>query len=148
LRIDQLVEVTTGHELLSLMDAYFRYNQIKIHLPYKDKTAFTTDRGIYCYKIMPFGLKNVGARFQRMFNKVFKYLIGNTMKVYIDEMLVKSSQRRDHLQDLDEAFNLLRKYKVKLNPEKCTFWVASGKFLGYLVTQGVSRPTLIKYLQF
>ena len=68
---------------------------------------------------MSFGLKNVGAIFQRMVNKVFKDLIGST----------------DHLQHLDKAFNLLRQYKVKLNPEKCTFGVASGKFLGYLVTQ-------------
>ena len=57
------------------------------------------------------------------------------MEVYVDDMLVKSTLRTDHLQHLGEAFNLLRKYKIKLNPEKCTFGVASGKFLGYLVTQ-------------
>ena len=70
-----------------------------------------------------------------MVDQVFKDLIGHTMEVYVDDMLVKSVQRSDHLRHLNEAFDLLRKYQVKLNPEKCTFEVASGKFLGYLVTQ-------------
>ena len=69
-----------------------------------------------------------------MVNKVFKDLIGSTMKVYVDDMLMRSVQRTDHLQRLDKSFNLLGQYKVKLNPEKCTFGVAFGKFLGYLVT--------------
>ena len=84
---------------------------------------------------MLFGLKNAGAIFQHMVHKVFKDLIGRTIKMYFDDMLVKSVLRTDHLQHLGEAFNLLRKYKVKLNPEKCTFRVAFQKFLGYLVTQ-------------
>ena len=75
---------------------------------------------------MPFGLKNAGATFQRMVNKVFRDLIGSTMEVYIDDMLVKSVHRTDHLQRLDKVFNLLRQYKVKLNLEKCTFRVAYG----------------------
>ena len=84
---------------------------------------------------MPFGLKNVRVTFQRIVNKVFNGLIGSTMEVYVDDILIKSVQRTDHLQHLDEALNLLRKYKVKLNPEKCTFEVTSEKFLRYLVTQ-------------
>ena len=84
---------------------------------------------------MPFGLQNIGATFQRMVNKVFKDLIGSTIRVYVDDILVKSVQRTDHLQHLDKAFNLFRQYKVKLNLKKCTFGVASGKFLRYLVTQ-------------
>jgi len=68
-RIDQLVEATSGYELLSFMDAYSGNNQIKMHPPDEDKTAFTIGRGIYCYKVMPFGLKNVGAMFQRIVTK-------------------------------------------------------------------------------
>jgi len=75
-RIDQLVEATTGHKLLNFINAYFGYNQIKMHPPYEDKTVFTTSRGICCYKVMPFRLKNAGAISQRMVNKVFKDLIG------------------------------------------------------------------------
>jgi len=77
-----------------------------------------------------------------MVNKVFKDLIGATMEVYIDDMLVKNIQRTNHLQYINKAFDLLRQYKVKINPEKCTFWVASGKFFGFLVIQrGIEWPT-------
>ena len=79
------------------MDTYSGYNQIKMNLPDKDKTAFTTDRGIYCYNMMPFRLKNARATFQCMVDKVFKDLIRRTMKVYIDYMLVKSVLHTDHL---------------------------------------------------
>jgi len=104
--------------------------------PDEDKITFTTGQKIYYYKVMPFRLKNVEATFQWMVNKVFKDLIGNTMAVYIDEMLVKSVRRTEHLQDLDKTLNLLKRYEVKLNPEECTFRVASRKFLvSYLVTQ-------------
>lgn len=84
---------------------------------------------------MPFGLKNAGATYQRLVNKIFKPLIGRTMEVYIDDMLVKSLNRSDHVKDLREAFSILQTYGLKLNPEKCTFGVESGKFLGYLVSQ-------------
>jgi len=135
LMIDQLVKAIAGHELLSFMDAYTIYNQIKMHPPDEDKIAFTTGQEIYCYKGMPFGVK-AEATFQRMDNKVFKDQIGSTVEVYVNDMLVKSVQRTNRLQHLDKAFDLLRQYKVKLNPKKCTFRVASGKFSGYLVTQG------------
>ena len=135
LRIDQMVEAMTSHERLSFMDAYSGYKQIKMHSPNKDKVAFTAGREIYCYKVMPFGFKNIGDTFQRMVEKIFKDLIGSTMEVYIDDMLVKSVMHTDHVQHLGETFYLLWKYKVKLNPEKYTFEIAFGKFLGYLVTQ-------------
>ena len=90
-RIDQLIEAMTGHEFFSFMDAYFGFNQIKMHSPDEDKTAFTTNREIYCYKVIPFRLKNFGATFHRMVDKVFKDMIGRTMEVYVDDMLVKSS---------------------------------------------------------
>jgi hypothetical protein len=84
---------------------------------------------------MPFGLKNAGATFQRMVDLIFKELIGKTMSVYVDDMIVKSTQREYYISHLTEAFSRLRKYQIKLNPDKCTFGVASGKFLGYMVTQ-------------
>ena len=112
------------------MDAYSEYKQIKMHPSDEDKTAFITDREIYCYKMMPFGLKNAGATFQCMADKVFKDLIESIMEVYVDDMLVKSVPRTDNLQHFGEAFNLLGKYKVKLNTEKCMFRITSGKFLG------------------
>ncbi|CAL8116974.1 unnamed protein product [Prunus armeniaca] len=89
-RIDQLVDATAGHALLSFMDAYLRYNQIFMHPEDQAHTSFITDRGLYCYKVMPFGLKNAGATYQRLVNSIFAPLIGNTMEVYVDDMLVKS----------------------------------------------------------
>ena len=106
-----------------------------MHPPDEDKTAFTTGRRIYCYRVMPFGLKNNGATFQWMINKVFKDLIRSTMELYINNMLAKSVQCMDHLQHQDKAFDLLTQYKMKLSSKKCIFGVEFGKFLRYLVTQ-------------
>ncbi|CAL9017512.1 unnamed protein product [Prunus brigantina] len=145
-RIDQLVDSTSGNQLLSFMDAYSGYNQIMMHEDDRAKTSFIIERGTYCYKVMPFGLKNAGATYQRLVNKIFKEQIGKTMEVYVDDMLVKAPERVDHIQNLAEAFSLLRKYNMKLNPSKCTFGVSSGRFLGYLVTQrGIeAHPNQIK----
>ena len=87
-----MVNATAGHELFSFMDAYSEYNQIKMHPLDEDKTAFTTGRAIYCYKVMSLRLNNAGTTFQRMVNEVFKELIGHTMEVYVD-MRVKSLER-------------------------------------------------------
>ena len=99
----------------------------------EDKTTFMTDHSLYYYKVMPFGLKNVGATYQCLVNKIFLGLIGKTMEVYVDDMLVKSLRKIDHVIDLHEMFTLLRKYNMKLNPTKCAFGVGSKKFLGFMV---------------
>ncbi|CAL8175714.1 unnamed protein product [Prunus armeniaca] len=145
-RIDQLVDSTSGNQLLSFMDAYSGYNQILMHEDDKAKISFIIERGTYCYKVMPFGLKNARATYQRLVNKIFKEQIGKTMEVYVDDMLVKAPKCADHLKNLAEAFSLLRQYRMKLNPSKCTFGVSSGRFLGYLVTQrGIeAHPRQIK----
>ena len=83
---------------------------------------------------MSFGLKNVGATYQRLVTKMFRPLLGKTMEVYIDDMLVKSKERPDHATHLQEAFELLRAYDMKLNPSKCAFGVSAGRFLGFMVT--------------
>ena len=95
---------------------------------------------------MPFGLKNVDATYQRLVNTMFAAQIGRTMEVYVDDMLVKSKQADDHVRHLKESFDVLRKYKMKLNPKKCVFGVASGKFLGFMVNQrGIeANPDKIK----
>ncbi|KAK0573476.1 hypothetical protein LWI29_008525 [Acer saccharum] len=134
-RIDQLVDATAGHETLSFMDAYSGYNQIKMHKLDEEKTAFTTDQGLYCYTVMPFGLKNAGATYQRLVNKMFARQIGRNMEVYVDDMLTKSITVGRHTDDLRETFDVLVRYGMKLNPAKCVFGVPSGRFLGYQVHQ-------------
>ena len=74
---------------------------------------------------MPFGLKNAGATYQRLVNMMFSEKIGNNMEVYVDDMLVKSQLNNNHVDDLEECFGVLRKYNMKLNPQKCTFGVSS-----------------------
>ena len=145
-RIDQLVDSTAGHKLLTFMDAFSGYNQIVMDENDQEKTSFITSRGLFCYKVMPFGLKNAGATYQRLMNRMFHDQIGRNVKVYVDDMLVKSKEENDHLDDLRETFETLRKYQMKLNPSKCAFGVYSGKFLGFMVSQrGIeANPDKIK----
>nr|XP_009611301.1 uncharacterized protein LOC104104822 [Nicotiana tomentosiformis] len=98
---------------------------------------------------MPFGLKNAGATYQRLVTKMFQEYLGKTMEVYIDDMLVKSTQAEDHFQHLSPTFEILRRYSMKLNLEKCVFGVASSKFLGFLVSdRGIEvNPAQIKNIE-
>ena len=106
-RIDQLVDATSGHELLTFMDAFSSYNQIRMVPEDEEKTAFITNRGLYCYRVMPFGLKNAGAIYQRLMNKIFKEQIGCNMEVYVDDMLVKRKSSMNYVVDLEETFSAL-----------------------------------------
>ena len=99
-RIDTLVDLTARHQLLSFMDAFLGYNQIKMEEADQEKTSFVTSQGLFCYKVMPFRLKNAGATYQRLMNKMFVHQIGRNVQVYVDDMLVKSLQEDDHLGNL------------------------------------------------
>ncbi|XP_057425912.1 uncharacterized protein LOC130719305 [Lotus japonicus] len=132
--IDKLVDGASGNELLSLMDAYSGYHQIKMHPSDEEKTAFMTARVNYCYQTMPFGLKNAGATYQRLMDRVFEGQVGRNMEVYVDDMIVKSVLGSSHHEDLSEAFGKIRKYDMRLNPEKCSFGIQWGKFLGFVIT--------------
>ena len=98
------MDATTGHELLSFMDAFSGYNQINMDPSNQEKTSFVTGQGTYCYRVMPFGLKNAGATYQRLVNKMFQKQIEASMEVYIDDMLVKSVKAELHITHLAEAF--------------------------------------------
>ena len=147
-RIDLIVDATACHELLSFMDEFSGYNQISMDPNDQEKTSFVTAQGTYCYRVMPFGLKNAGATYQRLVNRMFQKQIGTTMEVYIDDMLVKSTTAGLHIAHLSEAFQILRDYNMKLNPTKCAFGVSAGKFLGFIVNhRGIeANPDKIKAL--
>ena len=81
LRIGTLVDSTARHQLLSFMDAFSRYNQIKLDEADQEKTSFVTSQGLFCYKVMPFGLKNASATYQRLMNKMFASQIGRNRQV-------------------------------------------------------------------
>ncbi|XP_028093001.1 uncharacterized protein LOC114293164 [Camellia sinensis] len=132
--IDQLVDSIAGHERMSFLDTYSGYHQIPLFGPDQEKTAFITPRGTYCYRVMPFGLKNAGAAYQLMVTRMFKVQLGKTMEAYVDDMVVKSKFATDHLIDLREVFGILKNHQLRLNALKCAFGVGRGKFLGYMVT--------------
>jgi len=133
--IDRLVDGAAGNKVLSFLDAYFGYNQIPMASSDMHKTAFIMDDANYFYRVMPFSLKNVGATYQRLMDKVFSHLMGHCVEVYIDDMVVKSPSHRQHAEDLSAVFSALRRYNLRLNLNKFVFGVDRGKFLGFMLTQ-------------
>ncbi|KAM1726982.1 hypothetical protein ACFX12_017684 [Malus domestica] len=119
-----LIDSTTWCELLSFMDAYSGYNQILINPSDQEHTAFTTDRGLYCYKVMPFGLKNARATYQRLVNSMFAEQIGKSMEVYVDDMLVKSKHADQHITNLSETFTILKRFISKATDRCAPFFKA------------------------
>ena len=133
-RIDKLVDAIVGHPRMSFLDAFQGYHQIPLALDDQEKTAFVTSIGNYHYKVMPFGLKNVGSTYQRMMTKMFEPQLGKNIEVYIDDMVMKSKVVSEHVGDLGNIFEIIRKHKLCLNASKCSFGVGSSKILGYMVT--------------
>lgn len=113
-----------------------------MHPDEKDKMAFTKKQSNYCNKVMSFGLKNVGATYQQLINKILAKLIGKTIETYVDDTVVKSSKVDKHTTNLYELFDMLDLYQIKLNPEKCLFDVWAGKFLGLMLTSRRNKANL------
>jgi hypothetical protein len=134
-RIDQVVDYTTGWSLLSFLDCYSGYHQIPLKEEDEIKTSFITPFGAFCYTTMPFGLKSVGATYQRDIQWCLYSQLGRNAKAYVDDVVVKTQEEEGLISDLAETFDNLRKFKMKLNLEKCTFSVPSGKLLGYIVSR-------------
>jgi len=132
--IDILVDNTTNFALFSFMDGFFGYNQIKMASEDMEKTTFVTLWGMLCYKVMSFGLKNVRATYQRAMVALFHDMMHREIEVYVDDIIVKSKIEEEHLVNLWKLFERLRKYRLRLNPAKCTFGVKSGKLLGFIVS--------------
>ena len=145
-KIDQLVDATVGHPRMSFLNAFQGYHQIPLALDDQEKTAFVTPIGNYHYKVMLFDLKNAVSIYQRMMIRMFESQLGKNIEIYIDDMVVKSKMVSEHLRDLRAIFEILRKYKLRLNAFKCSFDVGSCKFLGYMVTyRGIEvNPDQIK----
>ena len=116
-RIDQLVDSTYGHPRISFLYAFQGYHQIALAPEDREKTAFISPEANYHYTVMPFGLKNAGATYQRMMTRMFQDKIGRTVEVYIDDMVVKSKQEKQHIEDLWGVVEILRHHKLRLNVE-------------------------------
>ena len=115
----------------------------------EEETAFVTPFGVYCYIKMPFSLKNAGSTFHKCVHIVLEGQIGRNVEAYINDIVVKSKSNGDLIIDQKESFNNLRKNKMMLNPDKCTFGISSGKLLGYLVSQcGIeANPKKVKVIK-
>jgi hypothetical protein len=126
-RIDQIIDSTAGCARLSFLDAYSGYNQIKLKKEDKEKTAFITPYGVFCYQVMPFGLKMQ----EQLINGS---QIGHNIQVYIDDVVITTREEESLISDLAETFDNLNRYKLKLNLTKCSFGVSTGQLLGFLVS--------------
>ena len=133
--IDMLVDSTAKFRVFSFMDGFLGYNQIKMAPEDMEKTSFITPWGTFCYRVMPFGL--------------IHDMIHKEIGVYVDDMIAKSRTEEEHVEHLSKLFQHLRKYKLRLNPNKCTFGVRSGKLLGFIVSQkGIEvDPKKVKAIQ-
>jgi hypothetical protein len=134
-RIDQVVNSIARCKTLCFLDAYSGYHQIAMCIVDQLATSFITPFGAYCYQMMPFGFKNVGATFQRCMRRVFGELIGRIIEAYVDDIVVKSKKTGDLAPDLTEVFAKLPQHGVKLNPEKCVFGVPRGMLLGFVMLE-------------
>jgi hypothetical protein len=132
-RIDQIIDSTAECARLSFLDAYSAYNQIKLKKEDKEKITFITPYGVFCYEVMPFGLKNTGATYQRMMQNCLRSQIGCNIQVYINDMVITTRKEESLIRDLIETFDNLNRYKLKLNLTKCSFGMSAGQLLGFLV---------------
>uniref|UniRef100_A0A2N9G8E1 RNA-directed DNA polymerase n=1 Tax=Fagus sylvatica TaxID=28930 RepID=A0A2N9G8E1_FAGSY len=133
--MDLLIDSAAGHAMFSFMDGFSGYNQIFMSPKDAEKTAFRTPIGNFYYTVMPFGLKNAGATYQRTMTAMFHDMMHREIEDYVDDIVVKSKTRGDHFGVLKKVFERCRLYKLKMNPLKCAFGVSAGKFLGFLVHQ-------------
>jgi hypothetical protein len=145
-QIDKIVYSAAGCEVMSLLDCFLGYHQIYMKEEDKASTSFITPFGTYYFVRMPEGLKNVGSTFSRLTKKVLENQVGRNIFTYVDDIVVASKSKEDHLADLAETFANLRDTRLRLNPKKCVFGVRQGKILGYLVSQrGIeANPTKIQ----
>ena len=131
-----------GLALLSFLDCYSGYHQIALQKEDHSKTSFITPFGAYCYTTMSFGLKNVGATYQRAIQACLSEQIGHNVEAYMDDVIIKTKDPSTLIADLKQTFDSLREYKWKLNPIKCVFGVPFGQLLGFLVShRGIEANT-------
>jgi hypothetical protein len=147
-RVDKIVDDAANSEMLSLLDMFSGYHQIRVRKEDEEKTSFITPFGTFRFVRMPEGLKKAGCTFSRMIAIVLHPQIRRNILAYVDDIVVKSIQRKDHISDLAETFANMRAANLKLNPEKCVVGIHMGKVLGCLVsTKGIEvNPDKIRAL--
>eukprot|EP00253_Pinus_taeda_P024588 PITA_24588 len=147
--MDHILQRVVGASHMLLLDGYSDYNQIMVHEDDRDKTTFTTPWGTFHYAMMPFGLKNAGATFQRAMDIAFSNEKDVFLVVYLNDLTVLSNSDEEHLYHLKIVFQQCRKYGISLNPKKCLFAMHEGKLLDHIISKKGIRidPTRVETIQ-
>jgi hypothetical protein len=147
-RMDRVIDLAASAAILSLLDCFSVYHQCWMAKEDEEKTSFITPFGTFCFVRMPEGLKKAGPTFTRMTGEVFKPQTNRNIEAYVDDLIVKSGERSNHISDLAETFANMRRAGLKLNPEKCVFRVTKGKKLGCLISaKKIEAPDKIKAIR-
>ena len=139
-RVDDVIDVLVGSKYFTTIDTVSGFWQVGMSEKDKEKTAFTTPRGLYQFKVMPFGLSNAPGTFQRLMDKVLKGLNWKKCVVYLDDIIIFSKTFEEHLIRLEQVLLRLRSANLKIQPSKCHFANHEVNFLGFKVTKDGLRP--------
>ena len=148
-RVDEMLDTLSGSKWFSTLDLASGYWQVQMHPKDREKTAFTTRFGTYEFNVMPFRLCNAPATFQRLMDRIYKDIAWKFVVVYLDDTIIYSRTFEDHLKHLRKVFIRIRKAGLRLNLEKCKFWMQRLPFLRHIVTsQGIaSDPSKVDAVQ-
>jgi hypothetical protein len=133
-KIDIIIDQAAGCEMLSLLDCFSGYHQVWMRKEDEAKTGFTTPFGVFCFVKMPEGLRNTGPTFNRMMKLILGNQLGRNASAYVEDIVIMSEKETDHIADLTETFDNMRRNGLKLNPEKCIFGIRKGQLLGCMVS--------------
>jgi hypothetical protein len=134
-RIDIIIDQSAGCEMLSLLDCFSGYHQVWMRREDEAKTGFTTPFDIFCFVRMPEGLCNVRPTFNRMMKLILGSQLGRNASAYVDDIVIMSEKERNHIADLTETFDNMRRNRLKLSPRKCIFGIRNGQLLGCMVSK-------------
>ena len=131
--MDPLIDSIARNAMFSFMDRFSEYNQIRMAPKAAEKNTFKTPIGNFYYIMMPFGLKNAGVTYEHTIMAIFHDMMHRELENYVDDIVMKSKRRKDHVKVLRKVFERCQTFKLRMNPLKCAFRVSFGKILGFLV---------------
>ncbi|GFX30546.1 retrovirus-related Pol polyprotein from transposon 412 [Trichonephila clavipes] len=134
-RIDDTLDTLSGHKWFSTLDLKSGYWQVEIHPEDREKTAFTSGQGLWQFKVMPFGLCNAPATFERLMETVLKGLTFEACLIYLDDVIIGGRTFEEHLQNIRKVLSKLSDANLKLNPSKCKFFQKEVNYLGHIISE-------------
>ncbi|CAI7914655.1 unnamed protein product, partial [Closterium sp. NIES-53] len=160
-RVEDLLDAVQGARVFSKIDLRSGYHHIRVVPEDQHKTAFRTKQGLYEFRVLPFGLTNAPAMFQTLMNTVISEFLGSFVVVYLDDILVFSETKEEHVQHLQKVFEVLRRELLYAKQSKCEFFLPEVEFLGHVISASGIRtdpkkitavqdwiaPTSVKELQ-